>query len=102
MRVSLGFSDVAATVTTLLAQRRRIAMLWFAALVLMLAASILVSATVGAARIPVQVSAGVLLERLGVVTAWSAEASDSQRQIIWTIRLPRILLAAAVGASLAL
>ena len=83
-------------------RRRRRALAWVVILAVALAASIVVAAALGAARIPAQVSAGVLLERLGIATPWAAEASASQQQIILAIRLPRILCAVLVGVALAL
>jgi iron complex transport system permease protein len=68
----------------------------------LLGVCIMVSATLGPARIPVQTSAGVLLEAVGLSTPWSLEATETQRQIVLAIRLPRILAAALVGAALAL
>src|SRR6185503_17355174 len=79
--------------------RRRRAALWTVVLVAALAGTVVVSAAIGAARIPVQATVGVLLESVGAGTSAS---SASQRQIVLAIRLPRILAAALVGASLAL
>jgi iron complex transport system permease protein len=67
-----------------------------------LALAIVVAATLGPARIAVQTSAGVLLDLLGLPTSWSAEATETQRQIVLAIRLPRILTAVLVGAGLAM
>jgi len=85
-----------------LERRQRRALGWTLMLAAALGLLIVVSATLGAARIPLHVSAGVLLETLGISTAWSAEATETQQQIIRAIRLPRILTAALVGAALAL
>jgi iron complex transport system permease protein len=82
--------------------RARVAVVLALAGIGLLALLILVSATLGPARLPVQTSAGVLLALVGVPTPWGAEASDVQRQIVLAIRLPRILTAVLVGAGLAL
>lgn len=85
------------------AQRRHrrafLATLAFGALLL---ASVFVSASLGPARIPLHVGAGVALEAVGLPTAWAREASPTQQQVVRAIRLPRILAAALVGATLAL
>ena len=83
-------------------RRRRRALVWTLAVAAALVAGVVGSAALGAARIPAHVSAGVVLQSLGVSTAWAAEASDTQQQIIRAIRLPRIVVAALVGAALAL
>ncbi len=83
-------------------RRQQRAILWTIALGVALFAAVLVSAALGAAHIPVQVTAGVLLEGTGIRTPWADEAPESQRQIVRSLRLPRILVAAMVGAGLAL
>src|SRR5215210_6098145 len=82
-----------------LLRRRRRALLAALVLAAALTTTVVVSAALGAARIPLQTTAGVLLESLG---SGPSAASESQRQIVRAIRLPRILAAALVGASLAL
>ena len=83
-------------------RRGRRAVLWTVVLLGVLGGSILVASTLGAARIPVQVTAGVLLEGVGIANPWAAEATEAQQEIVRAIRLPRILLAALVGAALAM
>jgi cobalamin transport system permease protein len=83
-------------------RRRRRALVWTLVLAGALCLEVLVAAALGAARIPVHVTAGVLLESVGLNTPWAAGATDSQRQIVRAIRLPRILVAVLVGAGLAL
>jgi iron complex transport system permease protein len=83
-------------------RRRRVAFAWTLVLVGALGVVVLLSATLGAARIPLHVSAGILLESVGVSTPWANEATDAQRLIVRAIRLPRIVAAAIVGAALAL
>jgi len=73
--------------------------LWI--LLLLLAAAMVVAATVGAAHIQLQVTVWVLLNRLGlthVARTWPAAAET----IIWQIRLPRVIAASLVGGALAL
>jgi iron complex transport system permease protein len=83
-------------------RRRRRALVWTLLLGAALVVAVIGSAALGAARIPPHVSAGVLLGSIGLSTAWAAEASESQQQIVRAIRLPRIFVAALVGAGLAL
>jgi iron complex transport system permease protein len=83
-----------------LRRRQQKALVWTVALTAALGLLMLGSATLGAARIPVQVSAGVLLDAMGISTPWAAEANETQQQIIRAIRLPRILTATLVGAAL--
>src|SRR5258708_4364889 len=85
-----------------LGARPRTALVLALAATAVLALAIVVAATLGPARIAVQTSAGVLLDLIGLSTAWGAEATDTQRQIVLQIPLPRILTAVLVGAGLAL
>jgi iron complex transport system permease protein len=68
----------------------------------LLAVAMVVAATLGPARIAVHTSAGILLDLIGLPTPWGAESTETQRQIVLAIRLPRILTAVLVGAGLAL
>lgn len=62
-------------------------------------AIVVIAAGIGAVRIgPGQVLA-VIASELGIDLPWAATAQE--RAIVWTIRLPRVLLAALVGAALA-
>ncbi len=58
---------------------------------------VIVAAAVGPFTIPPSLTIGILLEHLGIA---DTTASDAERAIINTIRLPRILLALVVGAAL--
>jgi iron complex transport system permease protein len=82
--------------------RRRRAAIWTAILASALIGGVILASTLGAARIPPHVSAGVLLQSAGISTPSLADATETQQQIIRAIRLPRILVAAMVGAALAL
>jgi iron complex transport system permease protein len=83
-------------------RRRQRAIVWTLGLISVLGLLILVSSTLGAARIPVHITAGVLIESVGLPSPWAAEATETQTQIVRAIRLPRIVTAALVGAALAL
>ncbi|MEO5921292.1 MAG: iron chelate uptake ABC transporter family permease subunit, partial [Pseudolysinimonas sp.] len=68
-------------------------------LVVVLLGSIAVAVTIGAADLAVGDVIGSVLSHLGIGTS----PLDSLRDgIVWELRLPRILTAAAVGAGLAL
>lgn len=66
-----------------------------------LLASIPAAVSIGAVSIPLDVVWSVILDR-AVPGLIAAEWSSGQAAIIWDIRLPRVLLAALVGAGLAL
>ncbi len=72
---------------------------WYALLVLLLIVSVVIGVCVGAVGItPAQIF-GILTSRLGVPTV----AFDSvQEYVFFTIRIPRVLFAGLIGASLAL
>jgi iron complex transport system permease protein len=91
---------LARTTHSPLVHRRRRAVLWTLILAAALVTTVVISAALGAARIPVSATASVLLESLGMEA--NPAVTDSQRQIVRLIRLPRIVAAALVGASLAL
>ncbi|ATP50831.1 ABC transporter permease [Pseudomonas putida] len=73
-------------------------------LIVMLTALLLVSCLIalafGPASVPLAHVAGVVGQQLGI--AGPGEWSQSQAQIVWLIRAPRVLLGALVGAGLAL
>ena len=72
----------------------------FPLLGLLLAGSVLVNAGAGAVDIgPLQV-AGILLDHAGIQTG--IQVTPQQDAVLWSIRLPRIVLAGLVGAGLAL
>lgn len=77
-------------------RRRRLAVPVLAALVLAVA---LLSATTGAVRVPFRQLVAVLVEPTGLALPWAGD--EQQRAVLWAIRLPRIALAALVGATLA-
>src|SRR5262245_61586952 len=83
-------------------RRRRRAVLWTVVLFGVLVWAVMVASTLGAARIPVQITVGVVLDTAGVHTAWADDATEAQREIVRAIRLPRIFTAALVGAALAM
>lgn len=68
-------------------------------LLLLLAAAALANAALGAARVPPLHVAGVLADHLGVDLVHGITAQEDA--VVWSIRLPRLLLAALVGAALA-
>ncbi|MFD5186906.1 FecCD family ABC transporter permease [Streptomyces sp. NPDC058357] len=70
-----------------------------AALLLLLAGSVVVSVSIGQVDVPVRESARVLLHEL---TGIGGPGDPVFMDVIWSIRLPRVLLAAVVGAGLAL
>ncbi|MEU9314343.1 iron ABC transporter permease [Streptomyces sp. NPDC048295] len=70
-----------------------------AALLLLLAGSVVVSVSIGQVDVPVRESARVLLDGL---TGIGGHGDPVFVDVIWNIRLPRVLLAAVVGAGLAL
>ena len=67
-------------------------------LIALLAAAVLVNAGVGAVRVPPGEVAAVLLGRVGIPTG--IEVDVLREQVVWGIRMPRILLAICVGAGL--
>jgi iron complex transport system permease protein len=69
-----------------------------AALALLLAASCVAAVTFGAARVPAGIVWDVILSGIG---DGEAGASPAQRNIVWELRLPRVLLSAVAGAGLA-
>lgn len=78
------------------AARRRVVLLLLAALLALL---LLLGLGVGSVWVSPWEVASILLARLGWSGPW--EFSPAQEAIIWTLRLPRVLLAAASGAGLA-
>jgi len=85
-------------------QRRHLAA-WLAALFVLLALSLTLAIVLGPVRIAPQqvwaITAHEIGQRLGL--EWSAGGWDlSQQQIVWRVRLPRVLLAALAGAGLSL
>ncbi|AVP58498.1 FecCD family ABC transporter permease [Pulveribacter suum] len=97
-------SSAAAIVQAFARQRRHLAW-WLAALGLLLALSLTLAIALGPVRIaPMQVW-HITLHELGQRLALALPAGDwsvSQQQIVWRVRLPRVLLAALAGSGLAL
>ena len=70
----------------------------FAILAALLLVAVLLNAGIGAVQVsPAQV-ATVLLERIGIATG--VEVDVQREQVVWGIRMPRIVLALCVGAGL--
>ena len=70
----------------------------FALLAVALIATMIVALGIGAVSIPVGTVADVLLQRLGA----GVDVSLLDDQIVWQLRMPRVLGAAATGAGLAI
>lgn len=72
---------------------------------LILAAALALSAVAavgfGAARVPIPKVWAVVLHELWPALAPPADASRAERNIVWELRLPRVLLSALAGAGLA-
>lgn len=58
-----------------------------------------VGIAVGPVNVPIRTVFAVLLDELGLVT--SLEVSAIERQIVWDVRAPRVVLGSLVGAALA-
>jgi iron complex transport system permease protein len=80
--------------------RRSKTLRWSAASVVLLLASIVLSVGLGAVSIPLDHVWGILCSKLLLCEAGSSW-SAAERNIVWELRMPRALLAAAGGASLA-
>lgn len=74
--------------------------LWMPILIIVLAISIIGAIMVGSVGITPQLIIEVLLFKTGILN--ETNASNAQQVIIWEIRVPRVLLALLVGASLAI
>ncbi len=70
----------------------------FAVLVVMLVVAVFLNAGIGAVRVPPAEVATVLLDRVGISTG--VEVDMVREQVVWGIRMPRIVLAVFVGAGL--
>lgn len=68
-------------------------------LALGLAAAVLVNLAIGAVRVPPREVVAILLDHLGLPGAFDYTAQHGA--VVWNIRVPRVLLAVTVGASLA-
>ena len=85
-------------------QRRRLS-LWLAALLALLLVSLTLAITLGPVRISSQQAWLITAHEIGVRLGLDLQPGDwtsAQFQIVWRVRMPRVLLAALVGAGLAL
>lgn len=81
--------------------RNRAAALWLAGLVVSLAASALAATVIGAVAVPPGEVLAIIVHHLLGRPAEAATWSWTNDTIIWDVRLPRVVLGAAVGAGLA-
>lgn len=85
-------------------QRRRLS-LWLAALLALLLVSLTLAITLGPVRISPQQAWLITAHEIGVrlgLNLQPGEWTSAQFQIVWRVRMPRVLLAALAGAGLAL
>lgn len=73
------------------------------ALFALLVGSVILSAMMGAVKVPPHDVVAIAFNHVGQYVGWQIDASYTQQQdaVVWSIRLPRILLGAMVGAALA-
>lgn len=81
--------------------RNRVAAAWLLALAALLAGSALVATVVGAVAVPPAEVLAIVAHHVLARPAEAATWSWTNDTIIWDVRLPRVLLGAAVGAGLA-
>jgi iron complex transport system permease protein len=89
-------TDIERTPQAVLSNRLK----WLAALMILLAVVILVSASIGSVNIPLGTAWRIIADKLLFFVDLSGDWSDGWTVIVWDIRLPRVLLAGIVGASL--
>lgn len=79
------------------------ASLLFPVLLVILLGSVILSAMMGAVKVPPHDVISIVANHIGHYVGWHAEATYTQQQdaVVWSIRMPRILLGAMVGAGLA-
>ena len=78
-------------------------LIYIPALIALLVLSILLSASIGQVEIPLSDTFKILMDRLfHVKLAGYAEISSAYFNVVWMIRFPRALIAAAVGIGLSL
>lgn len=85
-------------------QRRRMS-LWLAALLALLLVSLTLAITLGPVRISPQQAWLITAHEIGIRLGLNLQPGDwtsAQFQIVWRVRMPRVLLAALAGAGLAL
>lgn len=80
--------------------RRGGLLVWCLLLALLLVLSLVVTVAFGAVRIPVDRVAGIIAGELGFGSA-AGGWSRAERNIVWELRLPRVILGAVAGAGLA-
>lgn len=78
--------------------RKRVFLLSGGACVVMVVVAA-IGIAVGPVNVPIQTVFSVVLDELGLVT--SSDVSAIERQIVWDVRAPRVVLGALVGAALA-
>jgi len=81
----------------LISARRTILPILLAVLLIL---GVLVSAVIGQFSVSVTEVIGSILRSIGIITPWASEDSTTE-SALWVIRFPRIVMAAVVGASLA-
>ena len=78
-------------------------LIYIPALIALLVLSILLSASIGQVEIPLSDTFKILMDRLfHVKLAGYAEIPSAYFNVVWMIRFPRALIAAAVGIGLSL
>ena len=72
-------------------------------LFVLLVGSVILSAMMGAVKVPPHDVVAIVFNHIGHYVGWQVDATYTQQQdaVVWSIRLPRILLGAMVGAALA-
>ena len=93
-----------ATTLAFALQRRQLA-LWLTALLAVLLVSLTLAITLGPVRIAPQQAWLITAHEIGSFLGMDLQPGDwstAQFQIVWRVRMPRVLLAALVGAGLAL
>ncbi len=81
--------------------RKWLFLAWLCGLVGILLLSVVISVSIGSARLPLDVVWRILLFKAGLYPDALVDWPTSAETIVWQIRLPRILLALLVGAALA-
>lgn len=79
-------------------RRRR---LTFATLMLLLPSSVVLAAAIGSVKLPFGAALSSLTSSIGLSLPGVAPLDPTHEMILWTVRLPRVLLAAFVGGGLA-
>ena len=74
----------------------------FAALFAALFLTVVLAAAVGAGAIPAGVTLRIILSQLGMPWIETGDIGRNTEAIVWSLRLPRVLLGLLIGASLAL